>query len=91
MAWDALLKKTGATLDLIPESAMYHMIESAMRGRGCMICQRYAKANNELVWAYNHEQRKSYIRNWNGNNLSSIKSSQSHSPQPVPPRNMTIA
>ena len=49
MAWDAMLKKTGATLDLITDPAMYQMIESGMRGGVCMISQRYAKANNELV------------------------------------------
>ena len=55
MAWDAMLKKTGATLDLITDPAMYQMIESGMRGGVCMISQRYAKANNELVGEYNPE------------------------------------
>ena len=69
MAWDTMLKKTGATLDLITDPAMYQMIESGMRGGVCMISQRYAKANNELVGEYNPEPPKTYISDWDANNL----------------------
>ena len=69
MSWDAMLKKTGATLVLITDPAMYQMIESGMRGGVCMISQRYAKANNELVGEYNPEQPKTYISDWDPNNL----------------------
>ena len=33
MEWDVMHKKKGIVLDLISDPAMYHMIESAMRGR----------------------------------------------------------
>ena len=69
MGWDAMLKKTGATLDLITDPAMYQMSESGMRGGVCMISQRYAKAKNEQVEEYNTEQTKTYISDWDGNNL----------------------
>ena len=34
-----------------------------------MISQRYAKANNELVGEYNPDQPKTYISDWDANNL----------------------
>ena len=64
MAWDAMLKKTRVTLDHITDPALYHMSKIAMRGGVCMIRKRYAKANNELVGAYNPEQQKTYISDW---------------------------
>ena len=51
MAWDAMLKKTGARLDLNTDPAMYLMVASGMRGGVCTISQRYAKANNPYLGA----------------------------------------
>ena len=55
MALDAMLKKRGATLDLIPDHGMYHMIEIGMMFGVCIISQGYANDNNELVREYNPE------------------------------------
>ena len=69
MAWDAMLKKTGVTLDLITESAMYLMIESGMRGGVCMISKRHAQANNPPVGNFISKQSLSYISDSDSNNL----------------------
>ena len=74
--WDAMLKKRGMTLDLITDLAMYQMIDSGMRGGVCMISPRYAKANNELVGEYNPEQPKTYMSDWDANNLNGWAMSQ---------------
>ena len=49
MAWDAMLKKTDVTLDLITDPSMYQMIEGGLRGGVCMISNRYSKANNKAM------------------------------------------
>ena len=70
MAWDAMLKKTGMTLDLITDPAMYLMIEGGMRGGVCMISKRYAKANNKDMGAlYNPNLPSKYILYLDANNL----------------------
>ena len=69
MARDAMLNKTGATLDLITDPAMYQMIQSGVRGCLCIISKRSAKANYDLVGEYNAEQPKTYISHWDAKNL----------------------
>ena len=49
IASDAILKKTGAELDLILDTAMYVLIESAMRDGDGMISKRYAKPNSSAL------------------------------------------
>ena len=49
MAWDAMLNKTGATLDLITDPEIYHIFDSGLSAGVCMISPRYGKSNNELV------------------------------------------
>ena len=47
MSWDAMLKITGVSLELISEPAMFQMVDSGLRGGVAMISTRYAHANNE--------------------------------------------
>ena len=70
MAWDAMLKKTDATLDLITDPSMYQMIEGGMRGGVCMISKRYARANNKSMGKlYDPRIKSSYITYLEANNL----------------------
>ena len=70
MAWDAMLKKTGVTLELITDPAMYQMIESGMRGGVCMISLRYSKANNKVMGVmYDTSRPTIYIIYLDANNL----------------------
>jgi len=46
LTWDAGLKYTDASLELITDEDMYLFIESGIRGGISMITQRYAKANH---------------------------------------------
>ena len=52
MAWDAALKMTGITLDLITEKDIYHLIETSIRGGVSMVTTRHAKANNLSLSSY---------------------------------------
>ena len=69
MAWDAMLKKTGVTLDLISEPAMYLMIESGMLGGVCVISNRHTQANNPPVGTFNPEQALGFIVDCDANKL----------------------
>ena len=70
-AWESILKKTCAILDLLIDSAMDLMIESGIRGCVCTISKRYAKANNpELVPENNANNRTFYISYLDTNNLN---------------------
>ena len=70
MAWDAMLKKTDATLALITDPSMYQMIEGGMRGGVCMISKRYARANNKPMGRlYDPRIKASYITYLDANNL----------------------
>ena len=70
MAWDAMLKISGTTLDLISDPAMYLMIESGMRGGVCMISKRYAKANKKYMGSlYDPTLPSKYIIYLDANNL----------------------
>ena len=70
MAWDAMLLKTGVTLDLISDPAMYMMIEGGMRGGVCMLSRRYAKANNPALGPlYDPSLPTSHILYLDANNL----------------------
>ena len=70
MAWDAMLKKTDVTLDLITDPSMYQMIEGGMRGGVCMISNRYARANNKSMGKlYNPFATSKYIIYLDANNV----------------------
>ena len=46
MSWDAMLKITGVSLELISDPAMFRMVDSGIRGGVSMITTRFARANN---------------------------------------------
>ena len=46
-AWDAILLKTGVTLDSIYDEEMYEMVEKGLRGGMCQVSKRRAEANNK--------------------------------------------
>ena len=46
MAWDAMLKKSGASLALIHDPDIDLMVRSGMRNGVSTISQRYAKASH---------------------------------------------
>ena len=45
LAWDAALKMTHASPELITDIDMYHFVENSIRGGISMITTRYAQAN----------------------------------------------
>ena len=69
LSWDALLKKTGAELELLTDLDMHLMIERGMRGGISMASKRYAKANNPRVEGYDPAQPTNYITYLDANNL----------------------
>ena len=54
-AWDALLKVSEATLDLLSDIDMHQFIERGMHGGVSMVTRRYAEANNPLCDDYDPE------------------------------------
>lgn len=70
--FDAALKKTGVTLELLTDSTMHLWFESAIRG-GLTSCGdlRAASANNPLCSEYDTQQPTSWIMYWDMNNLYS--------------------
>ena len=70
MSWDAMLKITGVSLELISDPAMFHMIDSGIRGGVCMITTRFAQGNNELMGnQYDPTKTKSWVKGLDANNL----------------------
>lgn len=70
LAWDAMLYKTGITLDLITDLKMHDLIERMKRGGLCYVgSKRHVKANNKYLENYNPEQDSNYIMYWDANNL----------------------
>ena len=52
LAWDADLRITHVSLELITDIDMYHFIENSIRGGISMITTRYARANPHILLAY---------------------------------------
>jgi hypothetical protein len=70
LSWDALLKKTLVSLELISDPDVYMFLESGIRG-GVSTCgsKRYAKANNPYLKYYDPKLPNSYIMYLDANNL----------------------
>ena len=68
-AWDAMLKMTGAKLQLLDDIDMVLMIERGMRGGISMISKKYAKANNPMVPGYDSSKNTSWLAYYDMNNL----------------------
>ena len=68
-AWDAMLKKTGVSLDQLTDVDMYLFCEQAIRGGTSLISHRYAKANNKYMSDFNENMVSSFIMYLDANNL----------------------
>ena len=78
LSWDAMLKITGVSIELITDPAMFRMIDSGIRGGVSMITTRFARANNEQIEdLYDVRKPKSWIKGLDANNLYGWAMSQS--------------
>jgi hypothetical protein len=69
LSWDAMLKMTECTLELISDSEMFRLLDGSLRGGISMISKRYAKANNPRIPQYDPTQPEKHIAYWDANNL----------------------
>ena len=69
LSWDALLKKTGAELELLTDYDQHLFIEKGMRGGISMVSEGHARANNPAVEGYDLEKPNSHILYLDANNL----------------------
>jgi hypothetical protein len=69
LTWNAMLKSTGITLDLITDPEMHRLITSGVRGGVCSVSKRHAVANTPGQADYNAELPPSWIGYFDKNNL----------------------
>jgi hypothetical protein len=69
LAWDAALKKTDVSLELLSDPDMLLMREKGIRGGVSTITTRYSKANNPYMEEYNPQEPTKYIQYLDANNL----------------------
>ena len=70
LAWQAALKYTGQTLELLTDIDKLLMFEKGIRGGITQAVLRYAKANNKYMGdLYNPEELSSYLQYLDANNL----------------------
>ena len=81
-SWDALLKSTEVSLELLTEPDMYLFVEKGLRGGISMVSHRHAAANNQYMQNYDPEQPTSYLLYLDANSLYAWAMSQ-----PMPTRN----
>ena len=77
LAWDAMLRMTGVTLELLTDIDMHLMVERGIRGGISMISNRYSKANNKYQDDYDPLKPSKYITYLDANNLYGWAMSQS--------------
>ena len=69
LAWDAALRMTRVSLELITDIDMYHFIGNSIRGGVSMITTRYARANAPTLPAYDACRPKVDLIYLDANNL----------------------
>ena len=72
LTWDAGLKYTGATLDLLTDEKQFLFVEEGLRGGVSMISHRYAKANDPTLGEdeyFNADEPKRQLLYLDANNL----------------------
>lgn len=67
--WDAMLLKTGISLELLKDSDMYLFYERGIRGGQSVIFNKYVEANNQYMEEYDEDKEKSFISYLDANNL----------------------
>ena len=69
LAWQACLKKTNTTLELLTDYDMLLMVEEGIRGGICHSTHRHARASNKYMKNYDENKESSYIQYLDVNNL----------------------
>jgi len=69
LSFDAMLKMTGAKLELLEDIDMVNMIQKGIRGGVSMITQKFAQANNPEISNYDKTKPTSWISYLDMNNL----------------------
>ncbi|CAH2988204.1 unnamed protein product [Chilo suppressalis] len=69
LSWDAMLKSTNITLQLLPDVEMLLFIKKAIRGGYIQCSKRMATANNERMLEYDPKKDKSNLMFYDANNL----------------------
>ena len=69
LAWDACLKITGVSLELLSDSDMLLMIEKGIRGGISIISNRYGEANNKYMKDYDKTKLSKFLMYLDANNL----------------------
>ncbi|XP_071444738.1 uncharacterized protein [Hetaerina americana] len=69
LAFDAMLKHTGVTLELMTDIDMILMMERGIRGGMSQCVKRYCEANNKSLEHYDHTKESTYIMYLDANNL----------------------
>src|SRR5271163_369249 len=69
LAWQALLKMTGQSLELISDIDQYLFIEKGLRGGISVITHRHSVANNKYLESFDKDKESKYINLLDMNNL----------------------
>ena len=69
LSWDALLRFTGVSVNLLTDAEQYLMFESGIRGGLCQASTRHAKANNPMVEGYDETREREWLMFVDQNNM----------------------